>query len=229
MEPDTKSAEVDRMTVVITSCGRPELLRRTLLTFLINNTHPVEKYIISEDSGIPGINDNVKRVVSHLPVTWIEPKKRRGQIKSVVEAYSHVRTPWIFHMEEDWEFYRRGFIEDSMMVLKKYPDIIQVWLRELDDTNGHPILPETIPVNESLAIRIVKPDNPVWHGFSFNPGVKRMADYLNYNKITAFVFDNPSKSEADIGQFYYHRGMKAAIFTRGYVRHIGSKVKITYA
>ena len=38
-------------------------------------------------------------------------ENRQGQIKSVDYAYSMVETPYIFHLEDDWEFYESYFIE----------------------------------------------------------------------------------------------------------------------
>ena len=50
-----------------------------------------------------------------------------------------VDTEYIFHMEEDWEFLKPSFIEDSMKVLEADENILQVWLRGVDDTTlPHP-------------------------------------------------------------------------------------------
>ena len=40
-------------------------------------------------------------------------------------AYSNVTTPFIFHCEDDWEFYRKGFIED-VEILTGQPEIEDV-------------------------------------------------------------------------------------------------------
>jgi hypothetical protein len=36
-----------------------------------------------------------------------------GQINSIDRGYSNVDTKYIFHLEDDWEFYDYGFIEKS--------------------------------------------------------------------------------------------------------------------
>ncbi|MCQ5167817.1 hypothetical protein NE645_17870, partial [Roseburia hominis] len=35
-------------------------------------------------------------------------------------------TAYIFHCEDDWEFYRPGFVEDSRAILENKPEILQV-------------------------------------------------------------------------------------------------------
>ena len=49
------------VTFVLTSCGRPDLLEKTLDSFLKYNTFVIKNYIITEDSAIQGINNNLKK------------------------------------------------------------------------------------------------------------------------------------------------------------------------
>lgn len=53
------------VTLFITSCGRPELLKRTLESFVKFNTYPIKEAILCEDSGIPNIGIN-----HHIPETY---------------------------------------------------------------------------------------------------------------------------------------------------------------
>ena len=45
-------------------------------------------------------------------------------------------------MEDDWEFYKDGFIEKSKVILQQLPAIFQVHLRAEDDLNGHTLDPK---------------------------------------------------------------------------------------
>ena len=96
---------MSNITFVLTSCGRYDLLRYTLKSFLQYNTHyPIEKYIIIEDGAY---NNELGQVMNEYPwMEWIVNGKRIGQIKSIDRAYSLVKTEYIFHCEDDWEFYR---------------------------------------------------------------------------------------------------------------------------
>jgi len=199
-----------KITFALTSCGRPDLLEKTIDSFLEMNTYPIEKYIINEDSGIEGINDHLVKKYHFLNIEWIINKFRIGQIKSIDNMYSKINTEYIFHCEEDWLFTERYFIEKSLSILENNPNIIQVWLRDQKDTNGHPIE----PYSENFDL-LTLGHYDVWHGFSFNPGIKRMTDYKligSYELIGR---------EPQISVKYNELGFRAAILKKKHVEHIG--------
>jgi len=66
------------VTLFITSCGRPALLRRTLESFVKYNTYPIKEAIVCEDSGIPGIIDFVVDILPY-PITPCYNETRIGQ------------------------------------------------------------------------------------------------------------------------------------------------------
>lgn len=203
------------VTFVLTSCNRPDLLELTIDSFLKYNTYPIKKYVVVEDSGKPNINDHLKSKYSHLNIVWIDNPENLGQMKSIDLAYAHVDTEYIFHCEDDWEFYRSGFIEDSMVVLESLKKIIQVWLREPNDTNGHPIEPQLYSVADKKCRLLVKNYCKVWNGFSFNPGLRRLSDYELIKPIQQY------DGEPWVSVKYGELGYRAAIFEKGYVRHLG--------
>jgi len=53
------------VTLFVTSCGRPHLLKQTLDSFVKYNSYTIEEVIICEDSGIPGIVDFVKDILPY--------------------------------------------------------------------------------------------------------------------------------------------------------------------
>lgn len=216
MEKDQQS----KVTVVITSCGRPELFHKTLQSFLQFNTYNVAAIIIVEDSGIKGINDHLKE--KYPLVTWIENETNLGQIPSIEKAYALVKTPYVFHCEDDWVFYRRRFIEESIEVLESTENILQVWIRDRTDVNGHPIAPDNYYTKSGYHFKLmVTGFRGVWHGFSFNPGLRRMADYIPYSQITEFKGQGNSGAEMEIGKYYFEKGFRAALLLPGSVKHIG--------
>jgi hypothetical protein len=128
----------DKVTLVITSSNRLPLLRRTIYSFLTFNTYPISEYIIIDDSANAYCHSEIKKEFGSM-FKIICNTTRIGQINSIDKAYLFIKTPWIFHLEDDWQFYRDGFIEDSLALMKADPKILQVWLREMNDTNGHPV------------------------------------------------------------------------------------------
>lgn len=223
------------VTFVLTSAGRFDLLNRTLESFRRYNTYPITRGIIVEDSGQPGIIDFVPSMFD-FPVDIIyspdlgEKRQHKvgmlGLVDCVDLAYSRVETEFIFHMEDDWEFLRPGFIEQSIGILDADPTLLQVWLRAHHDCNGHPILPEPLKTPHNQTYFLVSPEYGDWHGFSFNPGLRRLYDY----KRLGTTFNEATKphsyqiaGEFDINLLYYRMGYRAATtdVAEGFVTHLG--------
>ncbi|KAB0491963.1 hypothetical protein [Pseudomonas vancouverensis] len=167
------------ITLVVTSCGRLDLLKATLESFDQFNTAAIREVFITEDSG----DEKVQEVIpahwkDHCTVFVNRPKL--GQLASIDLAYEHVKTPYIFHCEDDWRFYRPGFVEDSMTILESRPDILQVWLRSyIYDLQVHSPYISLGPrqVIDAVACYPLISDKPEWQGFSLNPGLRRIREY----------------------------------------------------
>ena len=220
-------SEDSEVTVVITCCGRLDLLKHTLDSFFKFNTYPVKKIIITEDSGDDTIHTVIPEEYKNN-FTIIVNKPKLGQIRSIDKAYSLVDTDYIFHCEEDWDFYREGFIEDSLSVLKANKDAYQVWLRSYyyDVQRDYPF--------HTLGDKFITPDNITyyhllsskekWQGFSFNPGLRRKFDYLKIiNGYSSLLDEKNSASivESNLSKYMKSNNMYAAILQNDAVAHTG--------
>jgi hypothetical protein len=209
------------VTVVITSCGRHDCLKKTIESFNRFNTFPVKEFIIVEDSGNKGMRNFIKG--SWPDYTLIFNEKNIGLVDSIDKAYEQVATPYIFHCENDWEFYNLGFIEKSLEILLAYPEIMQVWIRDPSDTNGHPIHPKKHKIND-VEFKLVATNINGWSGFTWNPGLRRLSDYLKvapFGNIAPEYGKKAGYREMYIGQEYYKLGYRAVILPEGYCKHIG--------
>jgi len=176
------------VTLVVTSCGRFDLLKDTLESFDRYNTAPIREVFITEDSGDDAVHAAVpEHWKPHCKVFVNRPKL--GQLPSIDLAYSHVRTPYIFHCEDDWHFYRQGFVEDSRAVLQASPDLLQVWLR----SHAHDLAIHSpyIHLGDRQVIAGVPcypllSDKAEWQAFSLNPGLRRLADYQRCAPFAAY-------------------------------------------
>lgn len=214
------------VTLVITSCGRFDLLRKTIHSFDKFNTYELKEVLITEDSGS-------NEVYNIIPEDWKKHCKifvnnpKLGQLASIDLAYSHVSTPYIFHCEDDWMFHRYSFIEDSLTVLENEPQAISAGLR-----NFHHDVEPTYKINTIADIKTVKnvtyyiinssDDN--WQGFSLNPGLRRLNDYklrAPYNRFTTAAGGESclSKEYAGMGKISILLENSAVIHT-GWEHHI---------
>ena len=214
------------VTVVLTACNRADLLEKTLDSFFKMNTYPLKRFIIIDDGMNFGCNDFVKEKYK-FPIELIYNNPKLYQIKSVDYAYSLVNTEYIFHMEEDWNFIKPGFIEDSMAVLEEDPNILQVWLRGVDDqTLQVPYYPDLYEINNKRLV--LNRYSGMWGGFSFNPGLNRLSDWKifpnGYNgceRITPDEVTGGVVLECDISVAHMKTGRLTMRFVESYIEHIG--------
>ena len=222
------SAEFD-VTVVVTSCNRHDLLARTLQSFLDKETeHRIARILVAEDG-----NANPKNVCDRFGAEYFCTDERVGQVRLIDLAYEKVTTPYIFHLEDDWEFLRPGFMEKSRARLEADPKTLLVQLRHWNpDEKLTYIAPD-----QSWGLVDPAPAT-LWHGFSFNPALRRLSDYKllgSYSKqrltqsIIPLVASSALPYEVEASEFYFRRGYHAAILDRqGFVRHIGEERHIKH-
>jgi len=218
------------ITVVVTSCNRHDLLARTLESFLAHETgRRIARILVAED----GYADP-KAVCDRFGAEYFCTRGRVGQVRLIDQAYEKVVTPYIFHLEDDWEFTRPGFMEKSRARLEADPKTLLVQLRHWNpDEQLSYVAPD-----QSWGLVDPAPAT-LWHGFSFNPALRRLSDYkllgaysrqhLTVN-IIPLVASAALPYEAEASEFYFRRGYYAAILDQhGFVRHIGEERHIRHA
>ena len=220
----------NNITMVLTSCNRPNELKITLQSFFKYNTYPIKKIIIIEDSGKIGcIDECLYLIPSNVEKNIIYNKENIGQISSIDKAYSLVDTEYIFHCEDDWEFYDYGFIEKSMEILSTNDKIYTVWLREYQNfrilRNGQPV-DSNIINNTHRILKSFKERTNIWSGFTFNPGLRRLKDcklLLPYSNYKNSPDCNCGGVEQALSNLYYKNGYLSVVTIneKGFVRHIG--------
>ena len=185
---------------MITSCGRFDLLRRTVASFLKFADVQPKQYILVEDSG----DESVREVLVPFNVPFeilLNYHERSGggggqpsieRLHAAIDrVYTQVKFPYIFHCEDDWEFFRTGFIQESFIVLNALPKASAIMLRGRDWRKPLRNLPlkeiktgniaakqhdKTTP----LIVRFCQPELPESYrmliGY-YMPGLRRLKDY----------------------------------------------------
>lgn len=206
---------MSEVSVALTSCGRPDLLKQTIESFLKFNSHPIVDFFVIEDKNEK--TEEVKKIIKNFSnVKLLITDERVGQAKAIEQVYTKIKTKYIFHCEDDWNFHKSGFIEKSIPILESDPKILQVHVRAPNEINGHPVsqsyLIDDIKVRR-LAFNYLK----VWHGFSWNPGLRRKDDLIKEDKLPNF------KNECDFSIYYKELGFYVVVLDEkeGYVTHIG--------
>src|SRR5205085_1783474 len=106
---------------------------------------------------------------------------------------------------DDWEFYASGFIEKSLVLVQSLPCCLQVYIRPLNDVNGHPL---ALTLQTAFGVPYRRAEFGyinLWHGFSFNPGLRRTADYRligRYGRHVRHDSERPGSAEARLSEIY---------------------------
>ena len=220
-------------TVALTSCGRFDLLERTLNSLLPRLEGDIEKIIIVEDSANYDVFEIVRPFSRKLAEECYLPSgiytkgievivndPPIGQILSIDRLYSHIDTDWIFHCEDDWEFTGEGFIAKSFVLLKQFANFSMVGVRDEKDfrrDDKHfrkPFCPEVFEYS-GICYRIAAKAHLA---ISFNPGLRRMQDYRivgSYADITL------RPSETAVAALYERLGYSVAYLCEHATHHIG--------
>ena len=134
------------ITLIINSCGRLDLLNRTITSF--DRYYPSDRYPLYEKIIV---DDSRNSEVAHQLIDRYYPEfaiiftanngfessftQRDQRITFAMDKlYSQVTTPWIYHIEDDWEFLKKGFIDQSF-------DIFESTISEDDQTGSKWVAP----------------------------------------------------------------------------------------
>ena len=209
------------ITAIFTSCGRFDLLRRTLESFVKNIDLEIEKIIVIDNSTFDYAETELRSISELIktPLYYILNDENIGQVSSIDLAYAYVDTEYIFHCEDDWEFFDTGFLKLSIELLKERSDIVNINLRvRFDGEKGsmHPIsemmtTSSGIKYHEYLVNYL-----GAWHGFSWNPGLRRKKDYDLIKPYKQHI------EESGVGKKYKDLGYFAACLEKSYCKHIGT-------
>jgi hypothetical protein len=191
------------MTVTITSCNRFDYFKRTLNSFLKYNTYPIKEYIVRDDSGLESAYSQIKQFLDSLDINYqLLDIGKLGQLNSVDLLMSKVKTDFVFHTEEDWEYYREGFIQKALNIWQD--DFLQVWIRPKSDGIRGAI------EKDCGNYTVTEPTK-----FSFNPHLRSMKDFIPYSQIPKVHHS----MEYNISEFY--KDKRTGWLTEGYTKHIG--------
>ena len=212
-----KTPADDAFTVVLTSCGRFDLLRATVESLVRHIDEQPSAFILIEDSGDASVRNVVADLEQRLALgfTFLINRRQRGQMSAVDRAYAAVKTPFIFHCEDDWEFFQSGFIKPSRAILNARPDVSMVGLRPRFELNA--LIRETPAetLNDIAFFTLDPTKHPEYFGYSFNPGLRRTADARAIGSFAALG------QEPDVSYAFKQRGFRIANLETASVRHLG--------
>lgn len=201
------------VTAVLTSCGRFGLLETTLRSFLATETAALDRFVVIEDSGEEAVRDVVRAVDPGIEVL-VNPR-RMGQHAAIDRAYATVRTPLVMHLEDDWLFSRGGTVAEGRAILDACPEVSVVSGRFMDDFSWPGPLPPVERLGEVAFRRAPRALHPGWFGYSFAPGMRRLAEWRRFGPFVRFG------REWDLSYAMKRAGFRMAFLADGRYRENG--------
>jgi hypothetical protein len=200
----------NNVTLVLTSCGRLDLLEQTINFIPKEILKRIPKKIIIDDSVNLETYNTLKN--SEYLSDWVRVfnEEKLGQAASIHKAYSLVQTDYVFHCEDDWGFDDFDFVKPSLDILEKYDNLVQVTFRK---DSPHPTHEDVYEENER-AFRVLIPGYNGWPGFTYNPNIFRFSAYKQLGSCVGMT-------EKQVGEYYKNAELYTAALERRVVYHLG--------
>lgn len=216
------------VTAVFTSYNRFDLLCWTIDSFNQANTYSVKEIIIIDDSGSVMMQNKIRKTYPNYHLILNE--KNIGLVESIDKAYPLVTTQYIFHSEDDFDYFKPGFIEKCIRVMEHDPKIFRVGIRGQTHTKSlDPVIqmagdvPFRLPLFYPMDVNAW--GNQFWFGFGFQCGMIRkchydiVKPYTQYSTPQEFI----TTRECRIGLAYHALGLLAVSLTEDYATHTGGQ------
>lgn len=204
---------LDNVTLCLTIGKRPDELRQSLTSLLSQVDF---KYIIAiNDFGDEETNQVFKEMCPKGEL--ISLGYHLGHHKAIDLMYSKVKTPYIFHSEDDWVFDKLPDFENLFHLLNQNHEIISVCFRRIDDFPFKNDELAKIVYNDLNAIEVANLTNlhEQWYGYTFNPHLIKLESYRNLSPFSQF------KKERHISRTFRGHGKYVAYLKHGCCHHIG--------
>ncbi len=200
-----------KLTTVLTSCGRFDLLAETTSSFL--DHFQTDSIIIAEDSAK---HEEAAAFARNFPIVDMRVNSPKlGQMRSIDALYETLTTPYVLHLEDDWRFTRNVDLGSVISFLETRRDIAVVCIahREYDSKYARHARRENHAGIDYLVWEFDA--HPKWFSYSFNPSVARLELWREVGPFARFV------TEENLSQFCKRRGMRIAMVVPGIADHIG--------
>lgn len=201
-----------KLSVVLTSCGRFDLLEQTVASFLRH--FDTDSVLIAEDAGDTAAAAAFAAKVPQVEIRVNNP--RLGQMRSIDALYASVQTPYVLHLEDDWKFTGGVDLDKVVRFLETRPDISVVCIGYRFDKRFRHSARKT--TQDGIDYWIWDLDaHPKWFSYSFNPSVGRLALWRDLGPYARFA------TEEGLSQFTKAKGMRIAMVVPSLAEHIGEK------
>jgi GR25 family glycosyltransferase involved in LPS biosynthesis len=238
--PNNSNKSLPLITFTITSCKRYDLFCRTMNSFTncCKDIHLIDEWFCIDDNSSEEDREKMQKEYPFFTF-YFKTSEEKGHPQSMNIIRNHVSTPYIFHMEDDWQFFeRRNYISECLEVLGQSSSIGQCLINKnyAEIASHHDIkggifkttssglryyIHEFCPTEELKKTFSEKYGNvkccSYWPHFSFRPSLFRTRIFQELGEFNEKV----SHFEMDYSSRYVNKGYTSAFLEGVYCIHIG--------
>jgi hypothetical protein len=202
-----------KYTVVLTSCGRFDLLEDTIASFARH--FDFDALTVAEDSGDHAGAEAFRSKFDFVEVLVNDPKL--GQMRSIDRLYERIATPYIIHLEDDWRFNATCDLDKIVRVLDANRDLTGVIIANREYAAKYEPFAEKKSF-EGIGYKFFELDaHPEWFSYSFNPSVVARRTWIEMGPFSKY------KTEAELSKTAKTNGMRYAMVSPALAIHTGDE------
>lgn len=234
----------NKITIITTTCKRFELFYRTVNSVIkyVTDLHEhLYEWIVIDDNSDDQMRDNMREKFPFITYVF-KDREFKGHSKSMNMIFDLVKTPYVFNIEDDWEFFfPDNYISKMLNVFAKSQDDsigqVLVNINYAEDvttykdvrgssmrvtTDGQPYWIHNHYTGEELTQKnneLRRSNNFYWPHFSLRVGIAKVDVLRRVGKFN----ENASHFEMEYGQRYVSSGYKTAFLNGVFCLHIGRR------
>jgi GR25 family glycosyltransferase involved in LPS biosynthesis len=231
-----------KLTITMTTCKRYDLFKRTMNSIL-HNIKDLKDYvydwIVIDDNSSEEMRQQMKKEFPFITYVY-KDLNNKGHPRSMNMFLDLIKTPYMFNIEDDWEFFFPDtFITKMMSILNEDTQLGQVLVNVnyAEDVTTYRLVRGSTMKHTSTNLRYfvhnhyqgqeleeanrkLKYNNCFyWPHFSFRVGITRM----NILKELGKYNEEAKHFEMDYAFKYYAKGYKTGFLDSVYCLHIGRR------
>ena len=234
-----KKSKFGLVTFTITTCKRYDLFENTMNSFLncCTDLHRIDSWLCVDDNSSEEDREKMRKNYPFFTF-YFKTALEKGHPRSMNIIREKVRTPYTFHIEDDWKFFcKRDYITDCLEVLvedakigqcllnKNYTEIETVrvvgGIPKVTNKGLRYYIHEHCKTPEEIA-NFDKKNGGVsncayWPYFSFRPSLIRTEVFRNLGEFNELI----GHFEMDYSYKYRDKGYVSAFFESIYCLHTG--------
>lgn len=239
---NVKKTKRKMVTYSVTTCKRFDLFEKTINSFIncCQDILQIDRWLCVDDNSSVEDRAKMKKLYPFFDFIWKTPEQK-GHPESMNIIIEEVKTPFLLHMEDDWQFFEeKNYVKPALEILKENERLGQVcfnrnYAEVLNDRN---IPGGVLKFSQQNNYRYLihehyKPDSKeyehfnrrhnnapsscYWPHYSLRPSVLRTQIFKDIGKYN----ENTSHFEMEYSNRYVEKGYMTAFYDGICSLHIG--------